>query len=167
MTNVNLWFSQARPQLVNSIWVFLCVCFECNVLLLSSCLFVLRTGVLGLIGCFVFVAKADSSSFESLDAIYSWAFYFTIIGSVLVFVASIVILFGGKTARKSWRMPHQEGNVSPEPVRRFSQLWARESPSTPVGARRQLGPAMSHDFATLPPLKNPPPTTMAMSSVAE
>ena len=116
----------------------------------------LLSGVLGLVGCLVFVGKTESSS-EAIYATYSWSFYFTIIGSIVVFVASIVILFGGKTVQKSWRVRLPQTNVTQEPVRRFSHLWARQSPSTPEGARRQIGSAVPRDFTSFPPAT--PPTT--------
>ena len=100
-------------------------------------------------GCLVFLGKTEPSS-EPIYATYSWSFYFTIIGSIAVFVASVVILLGGKAAAKSLRMPHHQANVSPEPVRRFSQLWARESASTPEVVRKQMiGSAMSRYSTSL------------------
>ena len=114
-------------------------------------------------GCLVFLGKTEPSS-ELIYATYSWSFYFTIIGSIVVFVASVVILLGGKAAAKSLRMPHHQANVSPEPVRRFSQLWARESASTPEVVRKQMiGSAMSRYSTSCPPGSATPPTTAGRS----
>ncbi|KAL8596737.1 hypothetical protein ACOMHN_046354 [Nucella lapillus] len=111
-------------------------------------------GLLGLIGCIVFVAKTEPSS-QDVYATYSWSFYFAILGNVVVFIASLVILIGGKTAQKTLRLHRPDGQISPEPVRRFSHLWARESSATPEAARRALGSAQSRGpMSSFPPPKD-------------
>ncbi|XP_076462010.1 uncharacterized protein LOC143294522 [Babylonia areolata] len=146
----------------------LCVTVSCSALLFENCFsqvtapFLLHQltgllgGLLGIIGCILFVAKTEPLS-EDVFTTYSWSFYFAILGDAVFFLFTIVIIVGGKTARKSHSLHQADNTVSPGPVRRFSHLWARESPATPEGARRAMATAKSRDAeaASFPAVEAP------------